>query len=335
MSSPQLVPKTFGIFRTALNKQWQVVGRSINQYSKSEKTLADQAQLLASLGGVAIAALGVAVWKNKWRWSKDSAIKEVQESMGIYSFDEKRDLRTAEEELNKVLIDMGKNIGQLSLLGKFMVKAGEIAAEQIFGYGYNWNRNVFDNPAYELVQESGALIVNWSELLKDTTTYLKSKSALEEIALNTDDRILAEKFHEQAWEDARSSFVDAAKTTLSVGVRLAQIPAVAPYQEWIKPAMRGTRIKIIRELTPNDLKNPNEFAESVAMLYELRKRMKAMDRAPTAAEKQQISAMDTLVKKLNQKAEEIKNISDPRQRQLEFRLLKIELDSIMKYDLQL
>jgi hypothetical protein len=324
LSDPSTVVKTYSLFRTALNAQWNVLVRGLNKYANSGRTASDKAILFKTFTALGIAGTAVAVWKNKWRWAKDTAYRETKESVGIFSFDEDRDMRTVEEEIRTLVRDAAKNIGQLSTMGKYMILAGEIAADRIFGDGFNWNREVVQNPALELMGDSlDALVFKWPQAIKDAQLADEFVKGTPDNPLTPDDM----KFNQQILDKMVQSWGAALRSTLNVGVRLAHIPAVAPYQEWIKPALRGTKIKIIREVTFSDMDDPRPFAEDVARLYELRSLLtkRSKEKRLKRSEENALSMLNSFVPLMDKTADKLKNLSDADERRMEFQMLHLEI----------
>ena len=118
---------------------------------------------------------------------------------------------------------------------------------------------------------------------------------------------------------------------MDVGVRIAKIPVVAPFQEWIKPALRESRIKIIREVTPKDMDDPREFANVVARLYALESQLAkdSTNRRLTDDEETTLALTRGFKSLADAKANQIKNISDQEDRQQAFDSFVIRMESIL------
>lgn len=264
--NPNIAVTTFLPFRTAINAQFNVATSAINDYIKSPKSVKDTKKLLKAFGALGASATAVAMWKKGFKWAKNTGIKKIKEAFGIFSFDEREDIKTWEDRADEVLVNSAKNIGKLSTGGKFLVQAAEIAADQVRGEGWNWNRDVLDNPALEMAEEGVDAGLAWPSAIA-------SLGKLDEFVTGDDLTETDIKFNKQLLKDVVSSWVKAVKATASAGVKIAKMPVIAPYQEWIAPALRDTKIKVIREVTYGDVEDPRLFATKVAKLYEQRKEL--------------------------------------------------------------
>lgn len=330
LSSPSIVTRTFfGTFRTALNAMYNAGVTGTNNFAKSKKTPEDIAQLAKVFGSIGVSALAVSLWKKGFRWARKTGIRKLKEGIfGTFSFDEDAELKSSEDIMDELLSDTIRNIGNVSTALMVVMQAAEIVANQIKGDGYNWNREILDNPALEMAQNG---------IVELATTWGKAIAAvsnLDEFVVGTEDKPLTQRdidFNERIRNELVTSLANVTRTTLDVGVRIAKIPVMAPFQEWIKPALRESRIKIIREVTFEDMKDPREFANVVARLYALETQLTkdAKDRRLSDDEELTLALTRGFRSLADATADKIKNISDPGDRKDEFESFVIRMESIL------
>ncbi len=330
LSSPSIVTRTFfGTFRTALNAMYNAGVTGTNDFAKSKKTPADFAKLAKVYGAIGASALAVALWKKGFRWARNTSIRKVKDGIfGTFTFDETADLKTSEEIMDELFADTIKNVGNISTPLMVVVQAAEIIGDQIKGDGYNWNREILDNPALEMAQNG---------IVELATTWGKAIAAvgkLDEFVVATEDRPLSQKdieFNKQIRNELITALGNVTRTTLDVGVRIGKIPVVAPFQEWIKPALRESRIKIIREVTPKDMAEPREFATTVAKLYALESQLAkdSKSRRLTDDEETTLALTRGFKSLADATADQIKNISDQGDRKDAFDSFVIRMESIL------
>lgn len=330
LSSPSIVTRTFfGTFRTALNAMYNAGVTGTNDFAKSKKTPADFAQLAKVYGAIGASALAVSLWKKGFRWARNTGIRKIKDGIfGTFTFDETEELKTSEDIMDELFADTVKNVGNISTLLMVVMQAAEIVGDQIKGDGYNWNREILDNPALEMAQNG---------LVELATTWGKAIAAvgkLDEFVVATEDRPLSQKdieFNERIRNELITALANVTRTTMDVGVRIAKIPVVAPFQEWIKPALRESRIKIIREVTPKDMADPREFANVVARLYALESQLAKDSEGRRLTDDEETTLVLTRGFKslADATANQIKNISDQEDRQQAFDSFVIRMESIL------
>jgi hypothetical protein len=323
--NPNVAVTTFLPFRTAVNAQFNVAVSGINDYLKSPKGPKDAKKLLKVFGALGASATAVAMWKKGFKWAKNTGIKEIKEAFGIFSFDEREDIKTWEEKADEVLVDSAKNIGKLSTAGKFIVQGAEIAADQVKGEGYNWNREVLDNPALDMAKEGIDAGLAWPNAIA-------SLGKLDEFVQGDDLTQSDIEFNEQLLKDVVSSWVKAVKATASAGAKIAKMPVVAPFQEWIAPALRESKIKVIREVTFGDVESPKEFATKVALLYEKRKDLakKSKDKRLSRDEEDMLAILNSFTQIADATALRASNEPDQELRKIEFENFELSMESTIE-----
>ena len=330
LSSPNILTRTFfGTFRTALNAMYNAGVTGVNDFAKSQKTPADYAKLSKVFGAIGVSALAVAIWKREFRWARNTGLRKAKDGvLGTFTFDESSELKTAEDHMDELTVGFVKNISAISTPLWIISQVAETIADQIWGEGYNWNREILDNPALELAQKGiYELAISWGKAIA-------ALGNLDEFVIATEDRPLTQKdieFNERLRNELFTSLGNVTRTTLDVGVRIAKIPVVAPYQEWIKPILRESRIKIIREVTPQDMDNPRDFATTVAQLYAVEAKLTkdSEDRRLTDDEDMVLVLTRGFKTYADQMANKIKNISDEEDRKAEFDGFQTQMESIL------
>jgi hypothetical protein len=195
--------------------------------------------------------------------------------------------------------------------------------DRLTGEGMNWNRDMFQNPAMELLRDAReTLVFDWTRMARKTWAFLTPPAG--ELSAEY------QEWQQEAFNEMVDSWRTAISSTLSIGVRLAHQPYVAPYQEWIAPALRETQIKIIREVTPKDMENPRDFANQVARIYEVRQKLqsKSKDKFLNEQEERILSLTNSYVSRMNRMADKLKDVSDPSLRQMYFRQVMMLTASI-------
>ena len=139
------------------------------------------------------------------------------------------------------------------------------------------------------------------------------------------------KFNKELEDRIIRDVKNAMKATWNAGVRISGVPLLAPTQEFINPilrALKGTDIKIIREVTFDDMEDPQPWAERVAAYYKERKELtkKAKRQRPTQYEEFRLVDLDSFVKYADQKATLIAELSNLRDRADEFERVTSAMD---------
>ena len=135
------------------------------------------------------------------------------------------------------------------------------------------------------------------------------------------------EFNKQLADRIATHFTRAAKGTFDFGVRITGTPVLAPYQEFVKPFLRETKIPIIREVTYSDMDLPGKFATRVHALYEQRKELntKSKTQRLSREEERNLSILNTFVSQANKITEIVRELSDPQQRALRFSLFEMKM----------
>jgi len=300
----------------------------VNDFAKSQKTPKDFAKLGKVFGSLGVSALMVAMWKNGFRWARKENVRKHKEMFGQFSFDEDEELKTTEDRMNEIAIDSLKNIGSISTPLKVLMEAMDIVGGRIWGDGYNWNREILDNPALELAQKGTV------ELMTTLGNMIATEVKEGNFVIGTEDEPLTQKdidFNAKLQKERLDAWADLIRMTLDLGVRIAKIPVIAPFQEWIKPALRESRIKIIREVTPKDMPEPREFANTVARLYALESQLAkdSKKRRLTDDEETTLALTRGFKSLADATANQIKDISDQEDRKQAFDSFVIRMESIL------
>ena len=318
LSNPNPLERSFFIFRTALEAQENILIRSTDAYSKSAKTMADKRNLANGIGSVVVSAFSVAVAKKGLKWAIRTTATTALTALGIFTFDDKRERESLPVEIAK---DTAKNIISLSKLGKFAVEITERIADSVSGDGYNWNRNSFNNPVLDVLQTGADAVVAVTQAVVDS-------GLLDEFVEEATqaDKDFNKQLEDRIINDVKKAF----KTSYEFGVRITGQPLLAPVQEFLRPVMVDSEIKIIKEVTYGDVESPQKFSERVFSLFEYRKELN------TKSKKQRLSNNEDLVlRSLNQFAEKVNSIADiiketpdPEERSLRFSLIESYIDTI-------
>lgn len=317
LSNPNILERQFTIFRTALEAQEGIVIRATDTYLKSPKTLADKKAFAKDFGSVVASAFAVAVWKKSLKWAIATGATAMLAALGIFKFDD----RKARQKLPKeIAIDTGKNILRLTKTGKFAVRIAELVADRITGEGYNWNRNTFDTPIIDVLETGVDTAVAIAQVIADS-------GLLDEFV---EEATSADKeFNEQLMTKLQTDIEKAIKSSFEFGVRITGKPFLAPVQEFLRPLLADSKIKIIREVTFGDVESPKEFSERVFAIFEKRKelRTKSKTKRLSAKEESTLAILDNFANKANRLSEIVKEIESPELRRLRFSLFELTISS--------
>jgi hypothetical protein len=317
LSNPNIIERSIFIFRTALEAQENIIIRATDAYAKSAKTLADKEELTKDIGSVVLSAFSVAAWKKGLKWAIGTGIASTLAAFGIFKFDDKKERESLPTEIGE---DTVKNIVRLSKLGKFAVEIGERIANSIAGDGYNWNRNSFDAPILDVLQTGADATVAISQAIADAGL---TDEFVEEIT-SAD-----KEFNKQLEEKLLNDIEKAIKSSFEFGVRITGQPFLAPVQEWLRPLLADSKIKIIKEVTFADVESPHQFSERVFALFEKRTelRSKSKTKRLTREEEASLKTLDSFSAKANKLADIVKEIEDPALRRLRFSLFEVSISS--------
>ena len=294
-SNPSAIERSFFMFRTALEAQENVAMRAFDAYVKSPKKLSDKAELSQAVGAVATSAFSVAVWKTAFKWGTATGATALLGALGIFKANEKKE---AKETATKLAKDTAKNLVSLNKFGRFVVDISERVAAATVGDGYNWNRETFDSPVIETLEQGVGATVSISKSVFNL-------SRLDDFIPNpqTADEL---KFNEDLADEIVKDWTQAVRSTYNFGVRITGAPLLAPTQEFINPLLKRHKISLIRELSFENADDPQGYAQRVFDLYDLRAELKNKKDFPTPNEQQAIANLDRFVKAANQKATAIR-----------------------------
>ncbi len=317
LSNPNILERQFTIFRTALEAQEGIVIRATDTYLKSPKTLADKKEFAKDFGSVVVSAFSVAVWKKSLKWAIATGATAVLAALGIFKFDDKKARQNLPSEIAK---DTGKNILRLTKTGKFAVRIGELVADRITGEGYNWNRNTFDTPIIDVLETGVDSAVAIAQVIADS-------GLLDEFV---EEATSADKeFNERLMAKLQADIEKAIRSSFEFGVRITGKPFLAPAQEFLRPLLADSKIKIIREVTFGDVESPKEFSERVFALFEKRTelRTKSKTKRLSMEEESTLAVLDNFASKANKLSDIVKEIESPELRRLRFSLFELTISS--------
>lgn len=315
LSNPAFIERQLFIFRTALEAQENIVIRATDTYAKSPKSLSDKRELVEDVGSVITSAFSVAVWKKGLKWAIRGGITAILAAFGIFKFDDRKERENLLVEIGK---DTGKNILKLSKIGKFAVRIGELSADRVSGEGYNWNRNTFDLPVIDVLETGVDSVVAITQVIADAGL---TDEFVEEITRAD------KEFNEQLEEKLLNDIEKAIRSSYDFGVRITGQPLLAPVQEFLRPLLADSKIKIIKEVTFGDVESPQQFSERVFALFEKRTelRSKSKTKRLTRAEEVSLGTLDRFASQANKLTDIVKEIEDPKLRRLRFSLFEIRL----------
>jgi hypothetical protein len=318
LSNPSVLERSFFIFRTALEAQENIIIRATDTYVKSAKTFSDKKALTEDIGSVVVSAFSVAAWKRGLRWAIATSATAALAAFGIFKFDDKRERESMPENIAK---DTAKNLIRLTKMGKFAVEIGERVANSISGEGYNWNRNSFDNPALDVLQTGADAAVAVSQAIADaglTDEFVEEVTSADK------------EFNKQLQEKILNDFEKAIRSSFEFGVRISGQPLLAPVQEFLRPALADSKIKIIKEVTFDDVESPQQFSERVFALFELRRELniKSKKKRLESNEEQALAILNSFATKANSTADIIKETEKQELRKLQFGLFESNISII-------
>ncbi len=313
LSNPAIIERQLTIFRTALEAQENSLIRAFDAYFKSPRTFADKKKLAKGAGSVILSAFSVAVWKKGLKWAIGTGATAVLAAFGIHKFD---DRRTREDLPKEVAKDTAKNLIRLTKGGKFVVRIGELVADRIAGEGYNWNRNTFDLPVIDVLESGVDAVEAVAQVIADTGML---DEFVEEVTKED------KEFNEQIITKYQKDIENAIRSSYNFGVRIAGAPLLAPVQEFLRPLLVDSKIKIIREVTFGDVESPKKFSERVFSLYEKRTELnnKSKKKRLTREEEIQLATLDRFANQANKLADIAKETEDPELRKNRFAMFEI------------
>jgi hypothetical protein len=317
LSNPGVLERSIFIFRTALEAQENVSVRALSEYAKSSRTLPDKKTLTQKLGAVIVANFAVAIWKNGFKWAVRAGIASVLAAFGIHKYYDKK-----KDSIGKKMAkDGAKNVLRLNKFGKFAVDISERIAESVTGEGYNWNRNTYDVPILDTLQTGAEATAAVAKVITDMG-YLDN--FVEEIT-NED-----KKFNEQLFDTMYADIEKAIRASFEFGVRIKGVPILAPVQEFLRPALQNSKIKIIREVTYGDVDNPTDFSDRVFSLYEKRKELnkKAKTEKLSSSEARNLRILNDFTNRSAKIADRVMEISDQETRKMHFEMLELGMSLI-------
>ncbi len=304
LGNPRVFQRSLFIFRTALEAQENIIQRSINAYAGSPKTVADKKALTSDLMSVAASATAVAIWKRAFKWAVATGATAALAAFGVFKFKDKKEKDEIASTLAK---DTFKNIIRLNKMGKFIVDFSEQAANTWTGDGYNWNRETFELPIMDVLQSGGEAGVALTQSIVDVG---KLDEFVEEVTT------LDRDFNEQLADSIAKDMSNAIGSSFEFGARITGIPVLAPFQEFIKPFLQTTKIKLIREITFDDMENPNAYAQRIHDIFEERSELRKQSKTKrlTSAGDGLMKTLDVFASRANNAAEIIKQTADPAER---------------------
>jgi len=317
LSSPSPLVRMVTMFRSALEAQQNLLVSELSRYNKIKNpTLNDRKRLWAALSAVVVSAALVAIWKKSFKWGVRFGSKKVKEQLGIFQFDEKKDIETVVTEIGK---DTAKNLVNVSPAGKIIVAVGEKIANRVAPDGYNWNREPWTDPMLDFVVNARDGIAAIADSTFDVT---RLDNFVEDI---TPEDI---KFNEELAEEIAGDFMEAIEFTLDMGTTLLKTPVKAPLQEFVKPVFRDSQIKIIREVGFSDVDDPQEFSQRVFDLYERRSELRQKSKTERLSDQEQrdLKWLDKFATKSNSAADSARDAETESMRHILFGQMETLLD---------
>ncbi len=315
LSDPSALVRVPTMFRTALEAQQNLLVAEVSRYSKSAKTFKDARKLWSVFAGVTASAVAVAMWKKAWKWGIRFGSKKVKEQLGIFQFDEDKDVKEVSVEVAK---SAAKNLVNLSPLGKVVNVIADDVANAITPDGYNWNREPWDDPMLDFILRVGETAASIGESVADIGKLNNFADESENVSRR--EKAGDVKFNEQLADDILDDWIRTATLILDMGTTLARVPVLAPSQEFIKPILKDSKIRIIREVTFGDVDDPQDFSQRVFDLYERRSdiRAKSKTKRLSKEEEQNLGDLDKFVAQINKATDIIRESNTDTARKFRF-----------------
>ncbi len=258
MSSSNFFRRSFLMFRTALNAQGNVVERALIQFQKDE---INKKQLTGKVGAVAASLTAVSLWKRGLKFAIKTGVTSLLAAIGIFQFKEPKEKK---DIAKSILEDTAKGISSLNPFTKLLANAIEITVDKVAGDKYPWGREPVENPVLEVINSGADSVVN-------VTQAIVNVKLLDEFV---EERTDADRRHNQILRDKLVNDLELAiRSSWDFGTTITGAPLQAPVQEFIEPLFKESSIGIIREVTFEDVKDPQKFSEGVFELYEKRKEL--------------------------------------------------------------
>jgi len=170
--------------------------------------------------------------------------------------------------------------------GRYMVRIGEEITDRMYGDGYNFNRETFDNMTLELLEDTaqaGYDDIGWILAEKKAQNFVDSPYTMEEVQdlfnageISSDEqaRLIGDIEHnERILTEIVDAREKALKSTYDIGARLTPYGISAGTQEIILPFLREEKIELLTELTFENTggkKYTQDYAQRVFNFYEIR-----------------------------------------------------------------
>lgn len=316
LSDPSITRRAPLMFRTALEAQQNLVAVEISRWSKSPKKFNDGKRLWYAIVSVMASALAVAMWKRSFKWGIRFGSKKVKEQLGIFQFDEEREISEVSKDL---AVDASKNLVRLSPFGQLVVFMAEKSARAITPDGYNWRREPWTDPLLDFSVRAGELVATFAEATYDLTLL---DNFVEEVTQDDID------FNDALVTKIIDDWVQLAIFTMEMGSTIGKVPLTAPTQEFVKPVLRDSQIKIIREVGFDDVDDPQEFSQRIFDLYELRSDLKKKQTRLSKGEQRAVNILDSFARQADKLAGNAKEMTSESLRKAQFRSFELGLNSV-------
>ena len=293
----------------------------MSRFSKIKNpTFKDYKRLGIVLTAFVVSATAVAIWKRAFKWGVRRGSKNIKEQLGIFQFDEKRDIDAVAIDVAK---DTAKNLANISPVGKVIVTAAEKMADKIVPDGYNWYREPWNDQLLDFVMNATEGIPSIAAAMWNVT---KLDNFVEEVTKGDI------KHNEELADKIVSDGLTAIEFALDMGTTLTKTPLATPWQEFAKPFLRDSRIKIIREVQFGDVEDPQEFSQRVFDLFEKRSELNQKSKSERLDddEQQDLSILDKFAGKANTAAAKARDAESESTRSAAFSQIEIMLELVEK-----
>lgn len=305
-STSQTTPNIFvrviaNKFRSAVNAQDQALARAEDEFFKSGKTKEDYAKLIQSGAAVGASIAAYTAWKMSWKAARKAGAKKIKkEALGIFSYTEEKESDDIAKEFG---VDLLENYIQTrTRFGKFFVLAGEQLINTITGDGYNWNRNIIDDPIISAIEKGSQAGVGLAAaLINDAKNY----DNFVEITREGDS-----KYNEDLMSKLVNDTTKYAYDTSVAGATLLGIPYLAPIQEFVQPFFTKHKIALINELSYANRENPQKYATAIVNIYEARSKLSQKTERLTPVEEEALSQLNQFANQSQELAIRIRGESD-------------------------
>ena len=211
-----------------------------------------------------------------------------------------------------------KNIVNLNPLGKVVNAIAEDVANAITPDGYNWNREPWDDPMLDFIVRVGEAAASVGASVSDIALLNNFVDESESLLRREKQKDI--EFNQAIADKIIDDWIRTGILLLDMGTTLTKTPVLAPSQEFVKPFLRNSRIKIIREVTFGDVEDPQAFSQRVFDLHEQRSdlRKKAKTQRLSKEDERRLGDLDKFVSNMNALTDKIQESDTSDGRALRF-----------------